>query len=107
MKKTGLLYLLMFLSVLATACGQGLSSDARASNLFKLHCQPCHPNGKNVINPGKTLYREDLKKNGITTEEDIVRIIRVQPRGMTSFDVKTLSDEDALMIARYIFETFK
>ena len=101
------MYIFIALCLLPAACGQRSSPDARAENLFKLHCQSCHPDGKNVINPAKTLYGADLKKNNIAAPEDIVRVIRAAPRGMTSFDEKTLSDNDARMLARYVLATFR
>ena len=101
------MYIVISLCLLAPSCGQRSLPDSRAENLFRLHCQPCHPDGKNVINPARTLYSQDLKKNKIETPEAIVKVIRTAPRGMTSFDAKTLSDKDVQMIARYVLKTFR
>jgi mono/diheme cytochrome c family protein len=60
-----------------------------------------------VINPSKSLFAQDLKKNKIETPEAIVNIIRKAPAGMTSFSETVLSDKDAEAIARYILQTFK
>ena len=74
---------------------------------FKEHCTLCHPDGGNIINPKKTLHKNDLMANNITKEGDILKIVRKPGPGMTTFDAKTLSDKDAGEIAKYIFKTFK
>ena len=91
----------------AVACGQNPADISTGEGLFKRHCQACHPGGKNVINPAKTLYAQDLKKNKIETPEAIVKIIRKAPAGMTSFSETVVSDKDAETIARYILQTFQ
>jgi cytochrome c6 len=114
----GAIATVVFLCFTAAACGQSSPSDSAAEGLFKRHCQPCHPGGKNAINPAKTLYAQDLKKSSIDyaqdlkkssieTPEAIVKIIRKASPPMPSFDEKTISDEDAGAIARYILQTFK
>ena len=91
----------------AVACGQNVADVSAGEGLFKQYCQACHPGGKNVINPAKTLYVQDLKKNKIETPEAIVSIIRKAPTGMTSFSEKVIPDKDADAIARYILQTFQ
>jgi len=84
--------------------------------LFNKHCASCHPKGGNILNPKKTLYKKDLQENKIVAAEDIVKVIRnpgplpTHPQewaGMTMFDEKKISNEDALRIADYILKTFK
>jgi len=74
---------------------------------FKEHCTLCHPDGGNIINAKKTLHKKDLMANNIKNEGDILKIVRKPGPGMTTFDAKTLSDEDAGEIAKYILKTFK
>jgi len=109
MKKAGAggICLIVFICCAAVACGQKPADIFGGEILFKRHCQACHPAGKNVINPAKTLYAQDLKKNNRETPEAIVSIIRKAPAGMTSFNEKVISDKDAAAIARYILQTFK
>lgn len=85
-------------------------------SLFKKHCEACHTNGGNILNPQKTLYRKDLEANGIRTPADIVKKMRnpgafsTHPQewsGMKMFDEKAISEEDALKIAEYILATFR
>lgn len=109
MKKAGIgvSFMVMVFLCAAVACGQNQGPDSGGEGLFKRFCQACHPNGKNVVNPAKTLYTQDLKKSNRETPEAIVKIIRKAPAGMTSFDEKTIPDKDAEAIARYILQTFK
>jgi cytochrome c6 len=109
MKKAGYGGMCVFLVLLcsAVACGQNPADVSAGEGLFKRYCQACHPGGKNVINPSKSLFAQDLKKNKIETPEAIVNIIRKAPAGMTSFSETVLSDKDAEAIARYILQTFK
>jgi cytochrome c6 len=39
---------------------------------FKQHCAVCHPNGGNIMNPKKTLHKNDLDAGNIKNAEDIV-----------------------------------
>ena len=109
MKKAGIVGISMVLVFCCAAitCGQNPAAVSEGEGLFKRYCQACHPGGKNVMNPAKTLFAQDLKKNTIETPEAIVKMIRKAPPGMTSFDEKVISDKDADAIARYILQTFK
>src|SRR5512137_1027780 len=63
--------------------------------LFKQYCASCHPNGGNVSDPRRNLHGSALKRNHITTPEDVVRIMRNPQSRMIRFDPSTLSDRDA------------
>lgn len=76
-------------------------------SLFKQYCSSCHPNGGNVSDPGRSLHGSALKRHHITTPEDIVRVMRKPTSRMIRFDVSTLSDRDARIIADYVLTTFK
>ena len=75
--------------------------------LFKHNCAVCHPDGENIINKDKTLYKEDLDEHGIRKLDDIVKLMRNPGPGMTKFDEKKIPDKDAIEIAKYILKTFK
>ena len=83
----------------------GILSSGEA--LFKQYCSTCHPNGGNVSDPRHPLYGSALRRNHITTPEDIVRIMRNPLSRMIRFDRSTLSDKDAGAIAEYVLATFK
>jgi len=74
---------------------------------FKEHCAACHAGGGNIIKADKTLSRKDREAHGIKTAKDIVRVMRKPGEGMTTFDKKTISDKEAMAIAKYIIKTFK
>ncbi len=96
---------LLSMAVFAFAAG---GKDAKkGGDLFKQHCVSCHADGGNIINPAKTIGKETLKANGITDWKGIVKVMRNPGPGMTKFDVKSVSDKDAKLIAEYILKTFK
>lgn len=90
---------------LGTACGNA-GSSADGKKLFEKHCAVCHKDGGNIINPKKTLKKADLKANGIKTADDIVKNMRNPGPGMTKFDKKTISDDEAKAVADYIIKTY-
>ena len=107
---------LSFVVLLISLPGRAASADMPGETLFKQHCAVCHPDGGNVINPQKTLHKKDLAANNIKTAEDIVTKMRnpgpvpTHPQewgGMKIFDVKKISDENALKIGEYILSTFQ
>jgi cytochrome c6 len=73
---------------------------------FKALCAVCHPDGGNIMNPKKTLLKQDRETNNIKTTDDIIAKMRNPGPGMTKFDEKTLSNKDAQAIAEYILKTF-
>jgi cytochrome c6 len=86
----------------AARAAVSLSGEA----LFKQYCSSCHPNGGNVSDPDRPLYGSALRRNHITTPEDIVRIMRNPLSRMIRFDRETLSDKEAGAIAEYVLATF-
>jgi len=80
---------------------------ASGEELFKQHCDACHPDGGNIIKPQKTLHKKNLAKDGIKDWKGVVKNMRKPGEGMTKFDVKTISDKDAKAIAEYVLKTFK
>ena len=84
-----------------------VSAAGKGEALFKQHCEMCHPEGGNIVNPKKTLHGKDLKANKITKPEDIVKTMRNPGPGMTKFDEKTIPDKDARELAEYILKRFK
>lgn len=75
--------------------------------LFKQYCSSCHPDGGNVTDPARTLHGDALRRNSITTADDIVRIMRNPGARMLRFDVTAISDRDAHVIADYVLKTFR
>lgn len=74
--------------------------------LFKAHCAKCHPGGKNIVNPDKSLFSESLRKNGITTPANIVALMRNPGPGMQQFNEEEIPDSEANKIAEYVLNAF-
>lgn len=88
-----------------TACSDGKGKSGEAE--FKEHCAVCHPGGGNIVNPAKPLTRSAREANNVKTVADIVKIMRNPGPSMTKFDTKTIPDNEAQEIAKYILKTFK
>jgi cytochrome c6 len=101
-----ILLAVMVIGVFVVACYAG-SGDPTGASLFKQHCAVCHPNGDNIVNPAFKLHKKDLESHGITKAPQIVDKMRNPGPGMTKFDKKTISDQDAMKIAKYVLKTFK
>lgn len=82
-------------------------NESKGAKLFQQSCAACHPGGGNIIKPAMTLHKKDLDAHGVKTAKDIVGKMRNPGPGMTRFDTKTVSDEDAMEIAQYVVKTFK
>jgi len=87
----------------AVADEKGLSGAAE----FKTHCDVCHHDGGNIINPKKTLHKADREANKVKTAADIIKLMRNPGPGMTKFDEKTIPDSEAKKIADYVLKAFK
>jgi cytochrome c6 len=74
---------------------------------FEEHCSVCHPNGGNIVNAHKTLGYKSLRSNGVKNVKDIISKIRNPGPGMTRFDKKTISNNEAKAVAEYILKSFK
>jgi len=109
MKKVFVAFVAMLFTVFSLS-GTRTVTAAKASpgeRLFVKNCAVCHANGKNIINPAKTLHRKILELNGVKKPADIVDKMRHPGPGMTRFDEKTIPDRDAKAIAEYVLKTFK
>lgn len=105
-----------FLVLPFTLSAQGTPAETKGESLFRINCSVCHPDGGNIFNPGKSLFKKDRVANNVLSAKDIVQKMRnpgaysTHPNewsGMKLFDEKAISDRDALDIANYIIETFK
>lgn len=83
------------------------TSSSTGESLFAANCQVCHPDGGNIINPAYTLHQKDRYAHNVKTAADIVNKMRNPGPGMTKFDEKAISDNDAHTIAEYVIKTFK
>jgi cytochrome c6 len=102
-----LLLSLITLCCFGTVAVAEIASKETGESEFKEHCAICHPDGGNIVNPKKTLHKKDREANNIRNEADIMKIIRKPGPGMTAFDEKTISDNEAKDLAKYIIKAFK
>jgi len=102
--------------VLISLSRVGYPEEMSGEALFKQNCSSCHPNGGNILNPKKTLSRQDREANNIMTAADIINKMRnpgpapTHPQewaGMKMFDKYKITDDEAQKIADYILTTFK
>ena len=100
----GVMIFVLSIAAISFAGEQAAKDTGEAA--FKKHCAMCHLDGGNIINPKKTLHKKDLEANNIKTEADIITVMRKPGPGMTTFDEKTVPNEEAGEIAKYIFKTF-
>jgi len=84
-----------------------IKSATTGGEQFKKHCALCHPDGTNIIYPGKSLRKVDLETNNIITTSDIVEKMRHPGKGMSSWSAASLPDSDAQEVADYVMKTFK
>ncbi|MED6136662.1 hypothetical protein PIB30_057971 [Stylosanthes scabra] len=85
----------------------------RGATLFHQSCIGCHDAGGNIIQPGATLFTEDLQRNGVDTEEAIYNVTyfgkgrmpgfgkECKPRGQCTFGAR-LEDEDIKVLAEFV-----
>jgi cytochrome c6 len=93
---------------LVTAASRGMADQALSGEtLFKQHCAVCHPDGGNIVNPKKTLHKQDREANNIKTVKDIVNKMRNPGPGMIKFDEKTIPDKQAKEIAEYVLKSLQ
>lgn len=110
MKKTmvtATLLLTVCLSATSGFCDTKKGEKIDGKKEFEEHCNVCHPNGGNIINPKKPLSGEALKANGIKNAKQIIAKMRNPGPGMTKFDEKTISNNEAKAIAEYILKSFR
>lgn len=115
--KLAKLGVIVFCSALAvglgTACGNAGTAKtaaggagAEGKKLFEKHCAVCHKDGGNIMNAKKTLKKADMKANGVKGVDGIVKLMRNPGPGMSKFDKKAITDEQAKAIANYIISTY-
>ncbi|KAF5193247.1 Cytochrome c6 protein [Thalictrum thalictroides] len=92
--------------------GQGVEVNTGAT-LFNKACIGCHVGGGNIIQPGATLFPEDLARNGVQTEDEIYQITyygkgrmpgfgqNCTPRGQCTFGAR-LQDEEIKLLAQFV-----
>jgi len=70
-------------------------------SLFLKNCAVCHPSGKNLILPEKSLKKENLEANGMTSINSLTYLIRNGKNGMPAFGNR-LDEKNIKKISYYI-----
>ena len=95
-------------SIIVIAASTGMADPPQTGeSLFKQHCAVCHPDGGNIVNPKKTLHKQDREANNVKTEADILKIMRNPGPGMIKFDEKTIPNKQAKEIAEYVLKSLQ
>ncbi|XP_065853414.1 cytochrome c6, chloroplastic isoform X2 [Euphorbia lathyris] len=93
--------------------GEMSAEIQRGATLFSRSCIGCHDAGGNIIQPGATLFTEDLQRNGVDTEEEIYKITyfgkgrmpgfgeNCSPRGQCTFGPR-LQEEEIKLLANFV-----
>lgn len=95
--------------VVAPACtggGTKLDPETAGKALFEKNCASCHKDGGNVVNPQKTLSKSDMAANGITTADDIIKVMRNPGPGMPTFGPDAMTEDEARAVAEYVLRNF-
>lgn len=94
----------IFVSVLAINTGIVHSADSEAGKkVFMNNCSGCHSNGLNAIVPEKTLKKSALEKNGMLSQQAIIKQVTNGKSPMPGFD-KILSPSDIENVASYVLK---
>lgn len=102
MKKILGLILLLITVVSFSFASPALAGDAaKGAAIFSANCASCHMGGKNVVNPAKTLQKEDLEKYGMYDLESIKTQVTNGKGAMPAF-ASRLSAEDIENVAAYV-----
>jgi cytochrome c6 len=102
MKKILAFVLVAVMTVLFSFNSPALAGDAAAgANIFSANCAACHMGGKNIVNPAKTLSKEDLAKYGKDSIEAITTQVINGAGAMPGFGSK-FSAQELEDVATYI-----
>ena len=86
-----------------TVATLGFANPALADGAatFSANCAACHSGGGNAINPGATLSKADLKKNGKDSLEAIIYQVTNGKAPMPAFGGR-LTDDQIAEVAEYV-----
>ncbi|KAJ0982647.1 hypothetical protein J5N97_010902 [Dioscorea zingiberensis] len=94
-------------------CFEKPALASEGARLFQKACIGCHDMGGNILQPGATLFMEDLQRNGVSSEEEIYNVTyygkrrmpgfgeKCSPRGQCTFGPR-LQDDEIKMLAEFV-----
>ncbi|MGF1457793.1 MAG: c-type cytochrome [Leptolyngbyaceae cyanobacterium] len=74
-----------------------------ANHLFQIHCAGCHAHGGNIVRRGKTLKQRALKRNGLTSIDDIAELITYGKGAMSAYGDR-LTAKEIEQLATYVWQ---
>ncbi|NJK28325.1 MAG: c-type cytochrome [Coleofasciculaceae cyanobacterium SM2_3_26] len=106
MKKILSVILLAVTAAVLFFANPAVAADAAAgAAVFKAQCISCHANGKNTVNPAKTLKKADLEKYGMYSMAAVVNQVTNGKAAMPAFGkTKRLKPEQIENVAAYVLE---
>lgn len=66
---------------------------AKGATVFSANCAACHAGGRNLVNPTKTLSKEDLEKYGMNSADAIITQVTNGKASMPSFKGRLKPDQ--------------
>ena len=100
MKKLIALLLVVVSTVLFSFSSPAWAEDG--AKIFSSNCAQCHAGGKNLVNPAKTLKKEDLEKYNKYSKDAIVTQVTNGAGAMPNF--KRLGEDKIKAVAAYVLE---
>ena len=79
--------------VLLVAPARAEGDVTAGAGIFSANCAACHAGGKNVVNPAKTLKKEDLEKYDMFSAEAIVTQVTNGKAAMPAFKGRLKPDQ--------------
>ncbi len=81
-----------------------MAADAASGGkIFSANCASCHAGGKNLVQPNKSLKKEDLEKYGMYSSEAIIAQVTNGKSAMPAFKGRLKADQIE-NIAAYVLE---
>jgi hypothetical protein len=100
--KSAIIMAVIFL-VTSMGIGQDKQKDKTGREAFQTNCSPCHPDGGNVVKPGKPM--KDSKK--LANFKTFLAWIRNPVQTMPTFPPSQITDEQAREMYDYILTASK
>ncbi|NJO50351.1 MAG: c-type cytochrome [Leptolyngbyaceae cyanobacterium RM2_2_4] len=99
-----LLTVLLIATVLFSFTPSVLAADLdNGAKVFGANCASCHMNGRNMVNPAKTLQKADLEKYEMASIEAIQNQVRNGKNAMPAFKGR-LNDAQIEDVAAYVLD---
>lgn len=93
---------LLIVAVLFSVTPSVLAADlASGAKVFGANCASCHVNGRNMVNPAKTLQKTDLEKYEMASIEAIQNQVQNGKNAMPAFKGR-LNDAQIEDVAAYV-----